>query len=444
KSQNGLVNSATTNYLNIKQEEDEESIIVSNNSEFVMLSNISLNNGFMILRRIANHPFLTIERPSSSSHTKLSNSFNSDLNLDFKGNEASCMLTFEQKELIESSGKTLLLDRLLQKLIKSGHKVVIFSQFTAILDLLEEMFDARLWSYVRLDGSTRLNDRQDAIRRFNDESIEQLPIFLISTKAGGCGINLQTAADTVIIFDSDWNPQTDLQAQDRCHRIGQTKPVLVIRLITNESVDENILQRSQTKRWLERLLLNHRISNVNPSLYDKSFSKDCQSYQLTTDPTTTTNNNNNDEDDDDDDSNNEKTNNRMNKFKINRPNAEEHFQTIQLIDDQLYEQANLTKSELIDLLKQIDYSTSNNNNVTDACSLTDDELNKLLDRSDLIEAWTKHTNNEQHIANATDQQQTDCDNSRHNESFNDQLIESNKIGTGQIVNKSNDQTLDNL
>ncbi|CAH8464973.1 unnamed protein product [Schistosoma turkestanicum] len=138
------------------------------------------------------------------------------------------------------------------------------------------------------------------------------------------------------------------------------------------------------------------------------------------------------------------TNNRLKKFKSKYSNAEENFQTIQLIDDQLYEQANLTKSELIDLLKQIDYSTSNNNNVTDACSLTDEQLNKLLDRSDLIEAWTKHTNNEQHIANATDQQQTDCDNSRHNESFNDQLIESNKIGTGQIVNQTNDQTLDNL
>ncbi|CAH8294072.1 unnamed protein product, partial [Schistosoma turkestanicum] len=98
-----------------------------------------------------------------------------------------------------------------------------------------------------------------------------------------------------------------------CHRIGQTKPVLVIRLITNESVDENILQRSQTKRWLERLLLNHRISNVNPSLYDKSFSKDCQSYQLTTDTTTTTTtstttttNNNNNNDNINNNNNNEK------------------------------------------------------------------------------------------------------------------------------------------
>ncbi|KAA0197185.1 Lymphoid-specific helicase [Fasciolopsis buskii] len=127
-----------------------------------------------------------------------------------------------------------------------------------VLDVLEELLNHRGWLFVRLDGSTKLTDRQVAIRRFNHESVEQLPVFLVSARAGSCGLNLQTAADTVIIFDSDWNPQTDLQAQDRCHRIGQNQPVLVIRLVTAGTVDETIVQRAQTKRGLERLLLARR------------------------------------------------------------------------------------------------------------------------------------------------------------------------------------------
>ncbi|CAH8827132.1 unnamed protein product [Trichobilharzia szidati] len=334
-------------------------------SEFVLLPNISLNNGFMLLRRIVNHPFLVIERPSSlqpeSSSVIIPGSPNnicgdSD-NMSVEKEDMS-ILTVEQKELIEASGKTRLLDRLLKQLIGDGHKVVVFSQFTMILDLLEELLDSRSLPFVRIDGSTRIYDRQNAIRRFNLESVEQLPVFLISTKAGGCGINLQTAADTVIIFDSDWNPQSDLQAQDRCHRIGQTKPVLVIRLITNESIDESILQRAQAKRGLERLILNHRVSSLDPSLYDKSL----QFHELM----------NTDE---------------KEKNEIDATETDEvDFQPLPISDDPLCDKTNLTKSELIDLLKQTDHQSD----VLDACSLTDEELNKLLDRSDLIETWGEY------------------------------------------------------
>ncbi|CAH8827083.1 unnamed protein product [Trichobilharzia szidati] len=343
----------------------KESTKTEVDSEFVLLPNISLNNGFMLLRRIVNHPFLVIERPSSLQPESSSviipgspNNISGDSDNMSVEKEDMSILTVEQKELIEASGKTRLLDRLLKRLIGDGHKVVVFSQFTMILDLLEELLDSRSLPFVRIDGSTRIYDRQNAIRRFNLESVEQLPVFLISTKAGGCGINLQTAADTVIIFDSDWNPQSDLQAQDRCHRIGQTKPVLVIRLITNESIDESILQRAQAKRGLERLLLNHRVSSLDPSLYDKSL----QFHELM----------NTDE---------------KEKNEIDATETDEvDFQPLPISDDPVYDKTNLTKSELIDLLKQTDHQS----NVLDACSLTDEELNKLLDRSDLIETWGEY------------------------------------------------------
>lgn len=119
------------------------------------------------------------------------------------------------------------MEKLLQKLFTGGHKVLVFSQMVRVLDLLEELMKLKNYKYERLDGSTSSSLRAHAVDRFNRKSAQRF-IMLLSTRAGGLGLNL-TAADTVIIFDSDWNPQNDLQAMARAHRIGQTRAVRVYR-----------------------------------------------------------------------------------------------------------------------------------------------------------------------------------------------------------------------
>jgi SNF2 family DNA or RNA helicase len=133
----------------------------------------------------------------------------------------------QQRALIQSSGKMVLIDKLLKKLKAGGHKVLIFSQMTKCLDLIQEYLRYKKWGYERIDGSVRGEYRQASIDRFSAPDSESF-VFLLCTRAGGVGINL-TAADTCIIFDSDWNPQNDLQAQSRCHRIGQKKSVKIYR-----------------------------------------------------------------------------------------------------------------------------------------------------------------------------------------------------------------------
>lgn len=155
--------------------------------------------------------------------------------------------------LINSSGKMLLLDRLLPHLFAKGSKVLIFSQFKIQLDLLEDYArELKGWNVCRIDGSVAQADRQERIRAFNEDP--EFKLFLLSTRAGGQGINLATA-DTVILFDSDWNPQQDLQAQDRAHRIGQKNPVIVYRLATKGTVEEELLGSADAKRRLEKLVI---------------------------------------------------------------------------------------------------------------------------------------------------------------------------------------------
>lgn len=156
--------------------------------------------------------------------------------------------------LVTESGKMLLLDRLLPDLLNKGHKVLIFSQFKTQLDLLETYCtELRNWPTCRIDGSIAQTDRQQQILDFNDPNSET-SIFLLSTRAGGQGINL-AAADTVLLFDSDWNPQQDLQAQDRAHRIGQTRPVIVYRFATKGTVEQMLLEKADSKRRLEKLVI---------------------------------------------------------------------------------------------------------------------------------------------------------------------------------------------
>ncbi|KAJ5950542.1 SNF2-related protein [Penicillium vulpinum] len=155
--------------------------------------------------------------------------------------------------LVSASGKMLLLDRLVSCLLERGHKILIFSQFKTQLDIIQEWATTlRSWECCRIDGAIAQSDRQAQIKDFNTKKSHK--IFLLSTRAGGQGINL-TAADTVIIFDSDWNPQQDLQAQDRAHRIGQTRPVIIYRLATKGTVEQTLLEKADSKRRLERLVI---------------------------------------------------------------------------------------------------------------------------------------------------------------------------------------------
>ncbi|KAL2865337.1 putative SNF2 family helicase/ATPase PasG [Aspergillus lucknowensis] len=157
------------------------------------------------------------------------------------------------ESLITASGKMLLLDRLVPSLLKKGHKILIFSQFKTQLDILQDWATSlRSWNCCRIDGGISQEDRQAQIKAFNTD--KNYKLFLLSTRAGGQGINL-VAADTVILYDSDWNPQQDLQAQDRAHRIGQTKPVIVYRLATKGTVEQTLLEKADSKRRLERLVI---------------------------------------------------------------------------------------------------------------------------------------------------------------------------------------------
>jgi DNA helicase INO80 len=177
--------------------------------------------------------------------------------------------------LIKDCGKMRVLDSLLMRLKKEGHRVLIYSQMTVMLDILEDFLAARGHKFVRLDGSSRLDERRDMVEQFQNEYVifslhlflsglimlknflstsTSIFVFLLSTRAGGLGINL-TSADTVIFYDSDWNPTMDAQAMDRAHRLGQTRPVTVYRLITKNTVEEKILMRAQQKDKIQSIVV---------------------------------------------------------------------------------------------------------------------------------------------------------------------------------------------
>ncbi|XP_060815340.1 lymphoid-specific helicase-like isoform X2 [Bombus pascuorum] len=164
------------------------------------------------------------------------------------------------EELVRSSGKLLVLDAMLARLKKHGHKVLLFSTMTMILDIIEDYLSLRDYKYVRLDGSTKLVDRKENIHNFNTNP--EIFLFLISTRAGGVGLNL-VGADTVIIYDCDWNPQVDIQAMARCHRIGQTRPVVIYKLCTKGTIDEAIINRAEAKRLLEKAVISKHIQSIN-------------------------------------------------------------------------------------------------------------------------------------------------------------------------------------
>ncbi|KAF1944520.1 hypothetical protein EJ02DRAFT_94742 [Clathrospora elynae] len=163
------------------------------------------------------------------------------------------------KALITTSGKMMLLDRLLGKLKADGHRVLIFSQMVHMLDILTDYLKLRNYTFQRLDGTVPAAERKIAIDHFNAPGSDDY-CFLLSTRAGGLGINLMTA-DTVVIFDSDWNPQADLQAMARAHRIGQQKPVSVYRLVSKDTIEEEILERARNKRMLEFITIQRGVTD---------------------------------------------------------------------------------------------------------------------------------------------------------------------------------------
>ena len=169
--------------------------------------------------------------------------------------------------LIQSSGKMVLIDKLLRKLKTGGHKVLIFSQMTKCLDLIQEYLRNMKWGYERIDGGVRGEVRQASIDRFSAPESESF-VFLLCTRAGGVGINL-TAADTCIIFDSDWNPQNDLQAQSRCHRIGQKKSVKIYRLITRNTYEREMFDKASMKLGLDKALLQKMDTSKTSGLLNK-------------------------------------------------------------------------------------------------------------------------------------------------------------------------------
>jgi ATP-dependent DNA helicase len=155
--------------------------------------------------------------------------------------------------IVTESGKMMLLERLVPALLERDHKVLIFSQFKNMLDIIQDWAEyLHGWEVCRLDGGVSQDVRREEIDRFNKRKSAKL--FLLTTRAGGLGINL-TASDTVILFDSDWNPQMDLQAQDRAHRIGQTKPVVIYRFATANTVEQTLLDKADGKRRLEKLII---------------------------------------------------------------------------------------------------------------------------------------------------------------------------------------------
>ncbi|KAI0126013.1 SNF2 super family protein [Xylariales sp. AK1849] len=200
----------------------------------------SLLNIVMELKKVSNHPYM------------------------FPGAEDKVLAGSERREdqikgLITSSGKMMLLDQLLTKLRKDNHRVLIFSQMVKVLDILSDYLRLRGYQYQRLDGTVAAGPRRLAIDHFNAEGSQDF-CFLLSTRAGGLGINLMTA-DTVIIFDSDWNPQADLQAMARAHRIGQKKPVTVYRLVSKETIEEEVLERARNKLLLEYLAIQAGVTD---------------------------------------------------------------------------------------------------------------------------------------------------------------------------------------
>uniref|UniRef100_A0A4W6CQI6 Chromodomain helicase DNA binding protein 4 n=1 Tax=Lates calcarifer TaxID=8187 RepID=A0A4W6CQI6_LATCA len=205
---------------------------------------VSLLNVVMDLKKCCNHPYLF---PAAATEApKLPNGM------------------YEGTALTKASGKLMLLQKMMRRLKEGGHRVLVFSQMTKMLDLLEDFLENEGYKYERIDGGVTGNLRQEAIDRFNAPGAPQFA-FLLSTRAGGLGINL-ASADTVIIYDSDWNPHNDIQAFSRAHRIGQNRKVMIYRFVTKASVEERITQVAKKKMMLTHLVVRPGLGSKTGSM----------------------------------------------------------------------------------------------------------------------------------------------------------------------------------
>ncbi|XBW36214.1 hypothetical protein QEN19_001794 [Hanseniaspora menglaensis] len=209
---------------------------------------VSLLNVMNELRKASNHPYMFENAENAVLHTRFGRNENQQYSRE------SIL-----KGMIMSSGKMVLLDQLLTKLRKDGHRVLIFSQMVRMLDILGDYLAFKNVKFQRLDGTISSQKRRISIDHFNAPDSKD-DVFLLSTRAGGLGINLMTA-DTVIIFDSDWNPQADLQAMARAHRIGQKNHVMVYRFVSKDTVEEEILERARKKMVLEYAIISLGLNN---------------------------------------------------------------------------------------------------------------------------------------------------------------------------------------
>lgn len=249
----------------IKDRADE---VLDDDSSFAIDSDDDIKKGagmLMAMRRIANHPLLmlnlyTKEKLKKMAALMIKEPTHRDANIDLIYEDMCVMHDFELHQLckqyksvnefklndeqIVDSGKFHYLDKLLKDLKKSNHRCLLFSQFTMMLDIMEEYLTIRGFEYVRLDGTTKVSDRINLIDEFNQN--DKVLVFLLSTKAGGLGINL-TAANVVVIHDIDFNPYNDKQAEDRSHRLGQTKDVAVYKLISSNTVEKGMLDIATEK-----------------------------------------------------------------------------------------------------------------------------------------------------------------------------------------------------
>ncbi|XP_052564493.1 uncharacterized protein LOC120426896 isoform X3 [Culex pipiens pallens] len=236
--------------------------ILEQNFSFLMKGTTSANipnlmNTMMELRKCCIHPYLL-------------NGAEDQIQYDYRmqhGEDAEAYY----KNLVVSSGKMVLIDKLLPKLKANGHRVLIFSQMVRCLDILEDYLIYRKYPFERIDGRIRGNLRQAAIDRYSKPDSDRF-VFLLCTKAGGLGINL-TAADTVIIYDSDWNPQNDLQAQARCHRIGQQKMVKIYRLLCRNTYEREMFDKASMKLGLDKAILQSMNTSQNKDGSQKQLSK---------------------------------------------------------------------------------------------------------------------------------------------------------------------------
>ncbi|KAI9265925.1 SNF2 family N-terminal domain-containing protein [Sporodiniella umbellata] len=245
-------------------------------AQFDNMSNIVIH-----LRKAADHPLLFRHLYTDDLLKKMTKDIMRDVkywdsNEDYVYEDMTIMSDFELNRLCKNnktikkyelknkewmdSGKIKVLEEVLPERIAKGEKVLIFSQFTSMLDILEMVMGTLNIEFLRLDGETKVMERQAMIDKFNQE--ESIPVFLLSTKAGGFGINL-TSANVVVLYDLDFNPQNDKQAEDRAHRVGQTKDVTVIKLICTDSIEEHILRKAEVKLKLDKSISSEEYVEIN-------------------------------------------------------------------------------------------------------------------------------------------------------------------------------------